>query len=177
MSFESSVAWVNAVSRCGISVVVPPRLPFRGALFGVIVVWLGGVVGCTPTPRVSSYHQRCLECALRRSANPLEVAEAYAYFSEGCEAGDARSCSVLGVMVEQGRGVPADSSRALRLYRFACAGGNTDACVNVGRLVEPGDVAGAVAAYEVACAARHPDACQRLASAKRSLHEVDVYGE
>ena len=137
----------------------------------------GAVVGCAPTPRVSSYHQRCLECALRRSGNPLEVAEAHRYFTEGCEDGDARSCSVLGVMVEQGRGVPADPSRALRLYRYACVRGNTDACVNVGRLVEGADVAGAVAAYEVACAAHHSDACERLAIAKRSQVGADVYGE
>ncbi len=167
---------MNAGRRRGISSLVLPPLVVRGALIGALVT-LGALVGCTPTPRVSTYHQRCLECALRRSANPLEVAEAYAYFSEGCEDGDARSCSVLGVMVEQGRGAPADPVRALALYRYACGRGNTDACVNVGRLVEAGDVAGAVAAYEVACAARHPDACQRLASAKRTLTQVDVYGE
>jgi len=84
---------------------------------------------------------------------------------------------VLGVMVENGRGVPADPQRALRLYRYACQRGNSESCVNLGRLVEPDDVAGAVAAYSVACAAHNHGACERLSSAKRSLQQAEVYGE
>jgi TPR repeat protein len=134
---------------------------------------------CAPTSRVSSYHQRCLECALRRSADPTGIEQARIYFSEGCVDGDVPSCSVLGVMYEHGRGVAADTTRAMALYRYACMRGNAGSCVNLGRLMEAGrgDVAGAAAAYEVACATKHAEGCQRLAGVQRSLEETAVYGE
>ena len=148
------------------------------ALFAGVLAVIFGAAGCASN-RVSAYHQRCLECALRAHADPADVQQAVGYFSRGCEEGDSRSCSILGVMYENGRGVPRDRSQALALYRYACMHGNDESCVNLGRMVErgDGDLAGAVVAYEVACAHRHAAGCFHLGRARRQLAEDAVYPE
>jgi TPR repeat protein len=146
-------------------------------VLSLLLLLAGTMVACTPPSRVSAYHQHCLECALRRTADPTGVPQAVRYFGEGCRDGDARSCSVLGVMYERGRGVVADRDQALTLYGRACRGGNPEGCVNLGRLVEGRDAEGALVAYEVACAGHNAEGCRRRADAERAVIEAEVYGE
>jgi hypothetical protein len=52
-------------------------------------------------------------------------------YEKQCNAGDLQWCMNLGVMYENGHGVPPDSARAKSIYEKACAGGHGDSCVNM----------------------------------------------
>jgi hypothetical protein len=107
--------------------------------------------------------QRCIECALRAHTDPESLPAALARFRDGCDGGDARSCSVLGVMYETGRGAARDLTEAKRLFGFACREGNGRACNSLGSLSEAeGDLDGAQALYQVGCHGAHPEACHSL---------------
>lgn len=95
-------------------------------------------------PLLSASHQECIECAIRRSkegqaaeelARGRTASEAASFFQGLCSAGDARSCSVLGVMLQEGHGVAANPARAAQLFQKACRAGNAGACVNFGRML------------------------------------------
>lgn len=45
-----------------------------------------------------------------------------------CEAGDAKSCKVMGDLTRAGLGVEQDSSKAQDYYDISCFYGNKDAC-------------------------------------------------
>ncbi len=135
--------------------------------------------GCaTSTDILEAEKQRCVECALRENPNPELLADAKRKFEGWCDQGDARSCSVLGVMYEQARGVPRDLPRAARLYGKSCRHGNARACVSLGRMMEAGtaarpDPAGAATMYEMACLKGEARGCHesgRLAAAA-GLHQ------
>jgi TPR repeat protein len=79
--------------------------------------------------------QECVENALRNAPNPGDVRDAAPAFASACEAGEASSCSVLGVMYELGRGFPIDTPRAMELYDAACDAHNPRACANRDRLL------------------------------------------
>ena len=128
----------------------------------IACVLLGGCANSLDRDR-----QYCLECALRRTPHSLDDRDAAAQFREGCEAGDAASCSVLGVMVEQGRSGPPDPRAAAHLYQRACVAGNAWGCVNLGRALESGatgnlDREGARLTYELACRSNLPAGCYQL---------------
>lgn len=74
--------------------------------------------------------QECVENALRSTPDPRDVRDAAPAFASACEAGEAPSCSVLGVMYELGRGFPVNAHRALALYDTACSAHNLRACAN-----------------------------------------------
>jgi uncharacterized protein len=135
----------------------------------LVLVFAAVATGCTSFAGVDlaqpldKSKQRCIECALRVHTDPANLPRALARFREGCDAGDAQSCSVLGVMYETGSGVPRDEARARELYAFACRKGNARACSSLGALVEKdGDLDGAATLYEVACFGAQPEACQSL---------------
>ncbi|MBW2454247.1 MAG: sel1 repeat family protein [Deltaproteobacteria bacterium] len=48
-----------------------------------------------------------------------------------CADGSPRSCNILGLMADEGDGVPLDSGRAVALYERACSGGRLAACGNL----------------------------------------------
>ncbi len=85
--------------------------------------------------------QGCVEDALRRHPDTALTARAASELEPACAAGEAASCSALGVLAETGQGVPRDLDRAARLYSSACADDNKRACVNLSRLQLSGKVA------------------------------------
>lgn len=85
--------------------------------------------------------QGCVEDALRRHPDTALTAAAASDLEPACAAGEAASCSALGVLAETGQGVPRDLARAARLYASACGDGNARACVNLSRLQLSGMVA------------------------------------
>jgi TPR repeat protein len=119
------------------------------------------VVGCG-SGSLQERQQKCVECALRQHETIADMHAAVARFDRGCLSGDARSCSVLGVMYEEGRGVRRDAARARALYAHACSAGNAPACTNLGRLVQERDTAGALVAFEVACHRGDVEGCRLL---------------
>jgi TPR repeat protein len=82
--------------------------------------------------------QNCAEQALRNNARAELLSDAGASLSEGCQQGDAVQCSVLGVMLELGRGLPMDPPRAADAFAAACQLGNARGCTNLGGLYESG---------------------------------------
>ena len=54
------------------------------------------------------------------------------------DAGDAEAMLNLGVMYENGRGVPKDEAEAVRWYRKSADAGDTKAMLNLGRAYENG---------------------------------------
>lgn len=124
-------------------------------------------LGCASKAQLLAERQACIECALREHDSPETLPDAEAKFTRWCAEGDARSCSVLGVMFENGRGVVADPGKAARLYGRACRGGNAPACVSLGRMMEAGTAArpdpeGAIVMYEAACDAGELAGCEQL---------------
>jgi uncharacterized protein len=139
--------------------------------FLLLVLGLGAI-GCGGT--LGARQQRCVECALRAGAGDADLGRAAARFEQACDTGDARSCSVLGVMYEEGKGVAADPARAERLYERACARGNARACTNLGRLLDGPrhDRDGAAVAFEVACHAGDAEGCYQLGRARYAAGDV-----
>lgn len=62
----------------------------------------------------------------------LRDAEAAHFYEKGCEGGHAESCTNLGVLYSQGRGVTSNSEKAVELFEKACEGGDKLACTNLG---------------------------------------------
>jgi uncharacterized protein len=141
------------------------RFPVRLSWLIPVLALVGG--GCAESS-LSANQQACMECAIRAHSDPEAARMAARDLARQCEAGAHRSCSVLGVMYEHGRGVARRPDHAERLYRAACVGGNTTGCVNLGRLLQEGtagrvDPEGAAAVFEVACSLDHADGCYELA--------------
>ena len=61
-----------------------------------------------------------------------EPVQAATHFRQGCELGMAPACNNIGLMYAQGRGVDADSRKALEYLERGCDGGELRACANVG---------------------------------------------
>ena len=123
--------------------------------------------GCAAIGAITDGEQHCVECSLRRHAGGVDLGYVHRRFRAGCDGGDARSCSVLGVMHESGRGVARDLPGAVRLFEKACWGGNEQGCVNLGRLYRDGaigrpDPEGAELLFARACAAASPSGCLEL---------------
>ncbi|MDC3955384.1 tetratricopeptide repeat protein [Polyangium jinanense] len=82
---------------------------------------------------------------------------AFAAFEKGCLGGYAASCNGLGVMYIHGMGVPRNPTRAMELYKRACGGDVSTACLHVAMAYESGNDAvvadwpSAVYYYESAC--------------------------
>jgi len=85
-----------------------------------------------------------------------------------CGAGDAASCARAGLMYEDGRGVPADATKAWSYLKTACAGGDALGCAELSRLyvADDGgrrDTARAVRLARAACDAGDGHGCSYLA--------------
>ena len=84
-----------------------------------------------------------------------------------CGRGSAASCHTLALMLERGRGVPADDPRAARLYKQACDGGVAAGCSGLGFMVAKGrgvpqDDAAATRLFRKACDAGDARGCTNL---------------
>jgi TPR repeat protein len=133
-------------------------------------------VGCAMPGQVAAKRQACVECALREHPNPGTLPHAQTKFSRWCREGDARSCSVLGVMYENGSGVERDHAKAAQLYGRACRQGNARACVSLGRMMHDGTAArpdpmGAATMYESACLSGELEGCYELGRILRAAGE------
>jgi TPR repeat protein len=115
-------------------------------------------------------------------------ADALARSRQGCDDGDLEACVGMGMMLEDGRGVPADAAAAVALYRRACDAGSTSGCFRLGMSHEFGagvvkDAGQALALYEKACGAGHALACTGVgdllirsdAQVKDHARAADVY--
>ena len=59
---------------------------------------------------------------------PATDARAFPVYQHECDAGEARSCSMLGIMYGGGRGTGRDLARAATLFKRACDGGFAPSC-------------------------------------------------
>jgi TPR repeat protein len=116
--------------------------------------------------------QECVENALRNQPDPTLLRDAEATFTRACNAGEAGSCSVLGVMHEVGAGVTPDRDRAVAFYEGACQAHNLRACSNLGDLMlrdasvtrQPWR---ALTLLRTACGGGEGRACERVGRAYR----------
>jgi TPR repeat protein len=76
---------------------------------------------------------------LAQSASTEEVQkEAFSLYSRGCEAGDYRACTNLGVALIKGRGQDTDDTRGVQLLQQSCEQGETNACAHWGFALREG---------------------------------------
>ncbi len=111
--------------------------------------------------------QPCIENALRHGPDPATVQEALPRFLASCRAGEAASCSALGVLHELGLGVAASPTQAATLYERACAHDNARGCVNLGSVLVrglgvPRDAARAMHLFRMACDGGDMSGCAML---------------
>ena len=125
------------------------------------------------------------------------AANAAKLFKIACDAGDARSCSDLGMMCVQAQGIPLDYSCAKRRFKQACDRDHARGCTNLGLMHQKGlkvrkHPRKALGLYERACQlgdgkacgwvgllyrddfAELPDSTRKAASALRQGLEKDV---
>ncbi len=126
------------------------------------------LVGCAPKQQMIKARQKCVECALKRAPDPASLPSAATTFREHCDDGDPATCSVLGVMYEQGRGVLQDHRMAMQLYEVACNDRNGQGCANLGCMYERGitgkvDFPAATLMYELSCRLESAQGCYHLA--------------
>jgi TPR repeat protein len=122
--------------------------------------------------------QSCVEESLRRNPKNPEAREAAAVFAEACKLGDAAACSVHGLMLELGAGVPSDAPQARALYAKACSAQNQRACANLSRLelqtaTDVVDIAQAQNRLLIACEEGEASACAFAGSLSSSTQDRD----
>ena len=59
-------------------------------------------------------------------------------YQKACDSGEARGCSNLGVLYDEGQGVKQDYQKAAQLYQKGCDEGNSLGCFNLGLLYKEG---------------------------------------
>lgn len=126
------------------------------------------VVGCGSVEvNLPKADYGCVESALRNQPLAEDVAQAKTFFQAACESGSAEGCSVLGVMIEEGRGFDRDDALARRLFERACGGGVLRACTNLGRLEREENPRVAATMFRVACDGGESHGCVELARLSR----------
>jgi hypothetical protein len=96
-----------------------------------------------------------------------DFAHAVELYTRVCDAGGARACNVLGILVSDGRGVSVDPARTYSLFMRACDGGDMSGCYNAaichrtGTCAEKND-AEAKKLLRRACDGGDKDACANL---------------
>ncbi|NUO54257.1 MAG: sel1 repeat family protein [Polyangiaceae bacterium] len=94
-----------------------------------------------------------------------ELGEARQLYEKGCDAGDAKSCNDLGVMLVEGRGGPADLAGAAARFAKACDTKEANACKNLGITrgkQVPADHEAAFKAFQQACDLANALGCYEL---------------
>ena len=71
---------------------------------------------------------------LERACRAGKADACYQLYRKACNLQSARGCNNLAVLYENGHGVGADVSEALRLYRLACSQGEAKGCTGARRL-------------------------------------------
>jgi TPR repeat protein len=93
--------------------------------------------------------------------------EAAVLFDQACAGGYTPACRSLGVMYQDGDGIPQDYSKAMILYSKSCNAGDSSACDNLGGMYQEGlgvekDYFRAVALYSRACDGGNSSSCNNL---------------
>ena len=86
-------------------------------------------VPAAPLPACTESPEGCVREAVELTRTDLP--RAARLFEGACAAGSAAGCGNLAVMLRDGRGVPADPSRAQALARAACHAGNDRSCADL----------------------------------------------
>lgn len=103
-------------------------------------------------------------------------AEALEYGKRGCSAGDAGSCTNVGVLAYFGRGITENRDAAFGLWTRACKLREWNACNNAGVMIlfgrahVPKNLDAARKLFELACASPGKEGCVNLAT----LHELGL---
>lgn len=112
-----------------------------------------------------------LGAAAYNSARP-DIVGARSWLSKGCYKHHPQSCGLMGDIVRDAKGGPADPERAAEHYQIACDGDVGSACVSLGELYMNGegvtrDPAKAVSMFEGGCDAdpQLPHGCHLLGQA------------
>jgi TPR repeat protein len=97
-------------------------------------------------------------------------AEAAPLFASACSGGNSGSCTELGWLYQNAKGVGGDDKQAVTLYRKACDANDGRACNNLGSMQENGrgiekDESKAVALYFKGCDHKNGIACANLGRA------------
>ncbi len=108
----------------------------------------------------------------------LDPKQAAAAYDKACVANDYEACRNLGVLYNEGIGVPQDPKRATALFAMACNGGNLAACNHTALALAEGigvakDVPKAVELYTKACDGNYALACRNLGLMLRDGRGVD----
>ena len=108
---------------------------------------------------------RGLADTFRKDGRVSEERRSFAVEVYKCAADYTGGCNNMGVAYMAGRGVPADPSRAVELYRKACDAGDMIGCSNLGRCFETGrgvarNPERAAALLKQACAGGYDNACR-----------------
>jgi len=110
---------------------------------------------------------------LREARSDADVTRALARVEQDCGQGtDGRSCFLLGLALETGRGRAQDRNRALELYEAGCARGHPEACKALARMRTSesalrGDLSGTLATLTRLCEAGDAESCYYLAAIYR----------
>ncbi len=105
--------------------------------------------------------------SLQTRGNTEDLPLAAVYYRQGCDLGDARACTNLGVMFENGQGVYRDDVKAAELYARGCENDDSFGCTYLGFMYHSGRGVpkSPVKAYEMfrlGCADSRSDACTHL---------------
>lgn len=73
-----------------------------------------------------------------QASQPLDMTAIADAYRTGCAGGHMESCAALGLLTQDGRGVPRDLAGAEKLYRQACDGGRGVGCFNLGLMYTSG---------------------------------------
>ena len=118
--------------------------------------------GCAPASRCTR-----LGYDLQTRGGDQDLALAAVYYRQGCDLGDARACTNLGVMFENGQGVFGDEVKAAELYVKGCESNDSLGCTYLGFMYQAGRGVpqSPVKAYEMfrqGCEDSHSIACTHL---------------
>jgi TPR repeat protein len=119
----------------------------------------------------------CVNFSLGLLAQPGTGPYAARLLQHACDAGSALGCGALGQALYGGRGVPADTTRALALLRKGCDGGDGQGCSLLGAVLGlgekvPRDDAAAEVAEDRACALGNADACLTVAGVAADKRDI-----
>ena len=125
------------------------------------------IAKCRAAVRAFPEQPRFVALLARALITAGQVDEAVAFYQEAAARGDLRALVSLGILYENGNGVPRDPYRALELYERAAEGGSPDGAINLaaalfaGQLVDK-DVPRAIELFRTASEAGSPVATFNL---------------
>ncbi|MDR4464816.1 MAG: sel1 repeat family protein [Nitrospira sp.] len=116
-------------------------------------------------PQLLLYSLIVIGALISAGVNRSEAANSSEQLKTACEKGDAEGCFNLGVMYDEGTGVPQDVVQAVALFRKACDSELPEACINLGVAYQLGigvkqQDAEALKYYRKGCNLKLPKGCE-----------------